>query len=257
MDFGIYMDKTPIIYARDDGIKKIWDSVWKETTVIEYLSNLKMELVSSFLDIKGMDTLEVGCGGGEDSLALAAKGANPVCIDVSSESMNLIKTNMEKFSINGELLIADGFSLPFKDNSFDLVFNTGVIEHFKDPSGMIREMTRVCKQGGHVCIFVPQTFNLYSLKKRILMKTGRWKLGWETNYLPLSLKRAMSREGLKPVKTFGTGSFFESLRFTGRSRFGRPVIPKFILNILDGVPYDSFFRIYTGLDVGIIAKNEV
>ncbi len=236
-------------------IAEVWDNVWKETPRMEEILNIKMKLITSFLGVGGMRTLEVGCGGGEDSLALAAKGAKPVCTDVSKEALNLAKKNFKKFSISADLLMADGFRLPLRDNSFDLVFNTGVIEHFRDPSYMIREMARVCRTGMHVCIFIPQTFNLYSIKKRVLMKMKKWKLGWETNYLPCTLKRMMAKQGLIPVKCFGTGSFFESLRFTGRGGFGRPVLPRFVFGSLEKFRHDSVFRIYTGLDVGIIARK--
>jgi len=44
----------------------------------------------------------------------------------------------------------DGFSLPFKDESFDVVYSEGVIEHFPidRSTQMIREHARVCRTGG-------------------------------------------------------------------------------------------------------------
>jgi ubiquinone/menaquinone biosynthesis C-methylase UbiE len=43
-------------------------------------------------------------------------------------------------------VVSDATHLPFRDNVFDVVFSTHVIEHVADPVGMLREMNRVCKR---------------------------------------------------------------------------------------------------------------
>jgi len=52
----------------------------------------------------------------------------------------------------------DVFSLPFSDNTFDLVFNSGVIEHYEACATrirLVRELCRVTRPNGYVCIMVP------------------------------------------------------------------------------------------------------
>jgi len=44
--------------------------------------------------------------------------------------------------------------LPFRGNSFDLVFNAGVIEHFINHLAPLKEMIRVTKTGRYVVTFV-------------------------------------------------------------------------------------------------------
>lgn len=53
-----------------------------------------------------------------------------------------------KDNIEGIFLRADGFNIPIKDNVFDCVFSSGVIEHFDNPIDIIKEHVRVCKRGG-------------------------------------------------------------------------------------------------------------
>jgi len=45
--------------------------------------------------------------------------------------------------------------LPFRDNSFDLVFCLSVLEHLRDPFAAAREMLRVLKPGGRIFLEVP------------------------------------------------------------------------------------------------------
>ena len=52
-------------------------------------------------------------------------------------------------------LIGDGHFLPFKDNTFDAVISEAVLEHVHSPDGVVREIYRVLKPGGYICVAVP------------------------------------------------------------------------------------------------------
>ena len=52
-------------------------------------------------------------------------------------------------------LIGDGHFLPFKDNTFDAVISEAVLEHVHSPHRVVREIYRVLKPGGYICIAVP------------------------------------------------------------------------------------------------------
>lgn len=47
-------------------------------------------------------------------------------------------------------------SLPFRRGSFDLVVNTQVLEHVRDPQTVLRELARVLKPGGRLFLTAPQ-----------------------------------------------------------------------------------------------------
>ncbi len=53
-----------------------------------------------------------------------------------------------------------GESLPFEDDSFDVVTCIGSLEHFPDPAAGAGEMARVLRPGGTAVIFVPNLFFL-------------------------------------------------------------------------------------------------
>ncbi|MBI3812840.1 MAG: class I SAM-dependent methyltransferase, partial [Nitrospinae bacterium] len=54
-----------------------------------------------------------------------------------------------------QLIKGDIFKMPFKDEKFDVVWNGGVIEHFENPSEIIRKMAVLTRPGGCVFVSVP------------------------------------------------------------------------------------------------------
>ena len=44
--------------------------------------------------------------------------------------------------------MGEAVRLPFPDATFDVVLSTGLLEHFQDPSPIVREMARVLRPGG-------------------------------------------------------------------------------------------------------------
>ena len=97
--------------------------------------------------------LEVGCGTAYCSQQLSRVASGSYALDYSEKAKIFWVDN----SVN--YLIADGLSIPFMSNTFDVVWNAGVLEHFSNPRDMLKEMIRVCKPGGFVCVFVPYIFD--------------------------------------------------------------------------------------------------
>lgn len=49
-------------------------------------------------------------------------------------------------------LVADAELLPFRDNSFNLVYSRNVLEHLPNPLSALREQRRVCSKGGKIIV---------------------------------------------------------------------------------------------------------
>jgi len=83
----------------------------------------------------------------------------PNCINVDySGSMDTIFKQAE-FEMCGKKMpvdvIADGSNLPFKDESYDYVISSHMIEHIFDPIACIKEWLRVIKPGGYIFTIAP------------------------------------------------------------------------------------------------------
>lgn len=96
----------------------------------------------------GASVLEVGCGSAKLSALLAARGARVTGLDMLPAALAAARQNFDYMQAPGNLLQADAFHLPFAENQFDVVLSTGLLEHFADPTPVLREMKRVLRRGG-------------------------------------------------------------------------------------------------------------
>lgn len=104
--------------------------------------------------------LDVGCG---DGLLLAQardRGWEPWGLEVSAELVNRIRAEQGAMNIFHGPLTAAGYP----PAHFDAVLLVNVIEHLRDPAGMISEITRVTRPGGIVAVHTP---NLNGLAARL------------------------------------------------------------------------------------------
>ncbi|MEO5890048.1 MAG: class I SAM-dependent methyltransferase [Ferruginibacter sp.] len=74
-------------------------------------------------------------------------------------------------------------NLPLDDNAFDLVCAFDVIEHVEDEQKAIKELTRVCKPGGKICITVPAFQSLWGNHDIVNGHKRRYKKGRLQNIL--------------------------------------------------------------------------
>jgi len=100
--------------------------------------------------------LDLACGTA-DMLLLAARaypGVKMVGVDVSGEMLALGKRKLARHRpfLSPLLLQADALALPFADDRFDAVTIAFGIRNITPWDAVLREMVRVCKQGGHILI---------------------------------------------------------------------------------------------------------
>lgn len=116
----------------------------------------------------GKRVLELGCGAGSDLLRFAKAGARATGIDLSPRSASLAKTRLRLYNCQGNVLIADAEQLPFKTDSFDLVYSWGVLHHTPDTQQAIKEVYRVTKPGREICIMLYHRHSLVALQMYLM-----------------------------------------------------------------------------------------
>lgn len=228
-----------------------WDRVWERYETLTEPTTPRLVDTLASLDPKGKLICEVGCGTGKDSVKLASMGAKVVSVDFSQSALALVRRKIEP--LEGpvpQLLGGDTLNLPFRDNTFDIMFHQGLLEHFHDPGAVLREQGRVIKSGGYLLVDVPQRFNWYAVTKRRQMARGEWFAGWETDFTLGGLRSVMRRAGFEPVASYAYGFnppalwVLRHLHEVGEGRFGRPLMPRVL-----GRMYDAAWRWWEGTDL--------
>jgi len=102
--------------------------------------------------LAGLKVLDVGCGGGILSEALAEQGAEVTGLDVVEKNLAIAKTHAEnsQLDINYQCLSVE--ELAQTEQHFDVVFNMEVVEHVADLNSFMTACSALVKPGGHTFI---------------------------------------------------------------------------------------------------------
>lgn len=104
--------------------------------------------------LRGKRCIDVGCGGGRLSIAMARLGAAEVIgCDISEEGLQDARRRAEGLA-NVRFERASALELPFEDESFDFVLCNGVLHHTPDPVRGFTEITRILKRGGRCFVLL-------------------------------------------------------------------------------------------------------
>lgn len=130
----------------------------------QIISTLPEEAIDSYCGVgnpfslgpihPGESILDIGCGGGLDSLVaalLAGPSGKVVGIDLSPEMIGRANTNLQKTGlkhISFREFLGEGLSFP--DNSFDVVISNGVFNLIPDKLKILKEVHRVLKIDGRL-----------------------------------------------------------------------------------------------------------
>ncbi len=116
---------------------------------LAYLDSFEQfQFLPNLGDVKNKKILDVGAGTGRLSLRLKEKGADVTAIDVSSEILKILN----KKNKNILTIVANADSLPFPNNSFDIITAAFLIVHLKNLKHFFGESYRVLKPGGILAI---------------------------------------------------------------------------------------------------------
>jgi 2-polyprenyl-3-methyl-5-hydroxy-6-metoxy-1,4-benzoquinol methylase len=176
----------------------------------------------------GSPVLEVGCGAGFLTVALASRGYRVESIDSSDAMVESTRARIGETGFDGTAAVRAGDvqSLSARDGSYAAVIALGVVPWLHSPQRALREIARVLRPGGATIVTVDNRARLnfvldprynplllYPVKrrlKRVLQRFGRRSLGVLPDvHYPAELDRLVRAVGLEKQRsrTVGFGPF--------------------------------------------------
>ena len=103
----------------------------------------------------GATSLELGCGGGQNSVWLARRGLACTAVDISAEQLRRARALARKSGVAVDFrraALEDFGSALAPDETFDFVHSSHALEFVDDPGPVVREMAARAKSGGAVMV---------------------------------------------------------------------------------------------------------
>lgn len=158
--------------------------------------------------------LEIGCGSGSDTIALAKAGAAVTALDISMAAVSMTSNRLRAEGIDGvEVVKYRGIDLKgFDDDSFDCVYSCGVLHHTPYMDDLIVEAYRVLKKGGHLKLMVYNKESVLYYYSIVYLR--KYKMNSELSREELLSKYSEFREGCPYTKCLTIGELVSRLPFS-------------------------------------------
>lgn len=151
-----------------------------------------------FSTYKNKKVLDIGPGRGQETHNYERAGAHLSVLEYAEQGVNLLAERKDIFDLDYEIFHGDAISLPFKEETFDLVFSYGVLHHIPSIDKAISEVSRVLRKGGEAKIMIYHKGYFYyktMFLKWYLLKGNFIKYSWN-DYIKIAMEQ---REGPCPV----------------------------------------------------------
>ena len=183
-------------------------------------------------DGKGFRCLEVGCGRGSLSCYFAAAGYDCTLLDNAPSAIEQARRNFAALQFKGQFDVGDALKMPYADNSFDVIFSIGLLEHFSEIDAPLREQVRVLKKGGTLFVYVVP-------EKRVLAQEENEWINRLLHSWP-GLAAAAAKSDKHPLcrTAFDAATYVRALKGMGVSRIDASgVYPLPMISLSPGFPF--------------------
>ena len=146
-----------------------WDGSVRWLRVLQNLVPARLDYFDKVIDWRGKAVLDLGCGGGFMSEALARRGASVTGIDPAAPAIAIAQRHAATGNLAIRYLVASGERLPLPDQSMDHVVCVDVLEHVGDLGQVLDEIRRVLRPGGMLAF---DTINRNFLARLVIVILG-------------------------------------------------------------------------------------
>jgi 2-polyprenyl-6-hydroxyphenyl methylase/3-demethylubiquinone-9 3-methyltransferase len=139
--------------ARFDAIAQRWWDPHGEFRPLHALNPVRLDYVDSRAGLSGKRVLDVGCGGGLLSEAMARRGAQVTGIDLGPQTIEVAELHAleSKVAVRYARESAETHAAQHA-GSYDVAVCMEMLEHVPEPDSVLRALRTLVKPGGHVFV---------------------------------------------------------------------------------------------------------
>lgn len=137
--------------AKFDALASSWWDRDGDSKSLHDINPLRLDFIDSRAGLAGKQVIDVGCGGGILSEAMAHRGAKVTGIDMGEAPLAVARLHQEETGANVVYRQASAEEMANSHaGEFDVVTCLEMLEHVPDPAAIVRACTTLVKPGGHV-----------------------------------------------------------------------------------------------------------
>jgi len=135
--------------AKFDRLASRWWDPDGESRPLHDLNPVRLAYVAERVSLRGARVLDVGCGGGLLSEALAAAGAEVTAIDLAPNVLDVARLHLYESGLKVDYREISAEALAVQQPaSFDAITCMEMLEHVPDPASVVDACARLLKPGG-------------------------------------------------------------------------------------------------------------
>lgn len=187
-----------------------WWDVEGPLKTLHQVNPVRLAWIESFVALQGIEALDVGCGGGILTEALARSGALATGLDMATDSIEVARLHAGSENLCIDYRVETAEALASESRQFDVVTCMEMLEHVPDPASVIKSCAGMVKSGGWVFF---STLNRHPKAFVLGVVAAEYLLNWipkgthdyKTFIKPSELARQARLNGLEVVAVSGIG----------------------------------------------------
>ncbi len=145
------MNADPRELEKFSALAHRWWDPESEFKPLHQINPLRLDWIDRIAKLAGKSALDIGCGGGLLTEAMARRGARVKGIDLSDKALKVAQLHLHesKLAVDYEAVSAEDLAAR-SPGAYDVVTCMELLEHVPDPASTVRACSRLARRDGRV-----------------------------------------------------------------------------------------------------------